>query len=537
MNRFTQLAALLLLGTGLATAQVSNPSIVIVATAPSGACSGDLPLQTPAATGDLYSCQSGTWGQISGGGTAVSLMGTGPLASIDLRGMIPQLCSDTSGSGTAKTCTTNNVVVPLTNTCLTIVSDTANSGTSMTLNVNSLGATSVAVPSASGWTTTLIAGQFAANTPYIGCYNGTNWNIQSLGVSGGASGAATTTQGTATVYPALYLPKWRLALAKVKVGFSDAKVIFIGDSTIAGSVAQALANTMPSRLVNRFNSSSPVTAIQEFSNDYVQDYKVGTWALGTGCSASATGAGVSCTVGSTATTWTPGGTQPCDSFRLEYMTNGGLGTITVSATGGTPSVINTNTTAGNHWVTVTAASLLTTNALSFQNTGGSGTIYVGSVECYDSTTTHVRFANYGKDGTKTSDWLSGANPFGIYDGFTTYQPDLTIIGLGINDAGASVPCSTTISNLQTIITAAQVSGDVILMTVIPSSGSPYDTNEASCYPSYSALAATNNIPLVDMYARFGQTWNTNLMFNALHPNSYGYADWAGAIYQVLNAAQ
>ena len=64
-------------------AQVSNPSIILVATAPSGACSAGLPNQQVASTGALYSCQSGTWGQI---GASVSsgfpiTLGSTPIAA------------------------------------------------------------------------------------------------------------------------------------------------------------------------------------------------------------------------------------------------------------------------------------------------------------------------------------------------------------------------------------------------------------------------------------------------------------------------
>lgn len=51
-------------------AQVSNPSIILVTTAPSGACTAGLPNQQVASTGTQYSCQSGTWGAIGGGGSS-----------------------------------------------------------------------------------------------------------------------------------------------------------------------------------------------------------------------------------------------------------------------------------------------------------------------------------------------------------------------------------------------------------------------------------------------------------------------------------
>jgi hypothetical protein len=58
---------------GTAGAQVSNPSIISVATAPSGSCSAGLPNQQVVLTGTQYSCQNvigsvGTWASLGGGG-------------------------------------------------------------------------------------------------------------------------------------------------------------------------------------------------------------------------------------------------------------------------------------------------------------------------------------------------------------------------------------------------------------------------------------------------------------------------------------
>lgn len=49
--------------------QVSNPSIIPVASAPTGACTAGLPNQQVISTGVQYSCQGGTWAAIGSGGT------------------------------------------------------------------------------------------------------------------------------------------------------------------------------------------------------------------------------------------------------------------------------------------------------------------------------------------------------------------------------------------------------------------------------------------------------------------------------------
>lgn len=107
-------------------------------------------------------------------------------------------CSDVSGSGTAQTCTTPQTFTPAINSCVVYTTNTANTGTGLTLNINSLGAKSVAK-----WlgTTTLAAGDVAANSPQWACYNGTVWNLSTIGnaPSGGGTPSFTAiTSGTNT---------------------------------------------------------------------------------------------------------------------------------------------------------------------------------------------------------------------------------------------------------------------------------------------------------------------------------------------------
>ena len=67
----------------MAFTQVSNPSIISVATTPTGSCSAGLPNQQVVSTGVQYSCQGGTWAAIGGGGGSVSGQANGviPLAT------------------------------------------------------------------------------------------------------------------------------------------------------------------------------------------------------------------------------------------------------------------------------------------------------------------------------------------------------------------------------------------------------------------------------------------------------------------------
>jgi hypothetical protein len=108
-------------------------------------------------------------------------------------------CSDTSGSGTAQSCTTSPTFTPVAGSAIVYSTTTSNSGAGLTLNVNSLGAKSVAK-----WqsTTTLAAGDIAANKQVLMTYDGTNWETTTIGNApsgGGGSGAMTNITGAVTV--------------------------------------------------------------------------------------------------------------------------------------------------------------------------------------------------------------------------------------------------------------------------------------------------------------------------------------------------
>jgi hypothetical protein len=115
---------------------------------------------------------------------------------------VPLACPDTSGSGTAQSCSTGGTTyTPAAADCIIYTTTTTNSGAGLTVNVDSLGAKSVAIPGASGWTTTLTASIIPANKPLLACYDGTaNWNVQQTGTaaSGGSSAFPLTVSGTVT---------------------------------------------------------------------------------------------------------------------------------------------------------------------------------------------------------------------------------------------------------------------------------------------------------------------------------------------------
>jgi hypothetical protein len=101
---------------------------------------------------------------------------------------VPLACADVSASGSAQSCTTSPSFTPAAGDCVIYTTTTANTGTGLTLNVNALGAKSVAK-----WqgTTTLAANDVLANKEVLTCYDGTNWELHTIGNAPSGGGGVT----------------------------------------------------------------------------------------------------------------------------------------------------------------------------------------------------------------------------------------------------------------------------------------------------------------------------------------------------------
>jgi hypothetical protein len=98
------------------------------------------------------------------------------------------ICADTSGSSTAQSCTTSPSFTPVAGSVIAYTTSTPNSGVSLTENVNGSGAKPVAK-----WqkTTTLAAGDVQANSFILETYDGTNWELSTIGNAPSGSGGIT----------------------------------------------------------------------------------------------------------------------------------------------------------------------------------------------------------------------------------------------------------------------------------------------------------------------------------------------------------
>jgi hypothetical protein len=106
---------------------------------------------------------------------------------------LPLQCSDSSGSGTAQSCTTSPSFTPVKGDAIIYYTTTANTG-ALTENVNSTSAAPV-----QKWDgTALASGDIKANTPVWEVFDGTNWQVQTIGnaPSGGGGVTSVTIAGT-----------------------------------------------------------------------------------------------------------------------------------------------------------------------------------------------------------------------------------------------------------------------------------------------------------------------------------------------------
>jgi hypothetical protein len=111
---------------------------------------------------------------------------------------------------------------------------------------------------------------------------------------------------------------------------------------------------------------------------------------------------------------------------------------------------------------------------------------------------------------------------------------LTIINLGINDWENAVSTTTFNTNMQAIITAAKLAGDVLLATPNTTNGTASIATQATYVAKIQTLATSNSVKLVDLWTNvFGGVVQPSLMFNSLHPNVAGFAAIAAAYKTAL----
>lgn len=219
------------------------------------------------------------------------------LASADVTGALPfsglaatahnlivvYQAADTSGSGTAQSANTSPSFTPAANDCVWYTTTTTNSGTGLTININSLGNKSVAIPGASGWTTTLTASIIPANKPLLACYDGTNWNVQQTGTAASGGGVAVQVNGSATGLGTT--ANFNGTTPSAAAGYQNVTWQVSGTS-ISAEVPTTI-KTQSSAVTGNISATS-MLASAGASDGYQMNWEVSLTAAGTSCTGSTT---------------------------------------------------------------------------------------------------------------------------------------------------------------------------------------------------------------------------------------------------------
>jgi lysophospholipase L1-like esterase len=339
--------------------------------------------------------------------------------------------------------------------------------------------------------------------------------------------------------------KIRKALAKVRTNSGTAKILCLGDSTTWGSTSSGspIPSTTgyPARLRDMLNTYyAPARTGLAIPTSFLSSTSIDTrWGLGAGWIKSATGfannAGYKGSATSAPLTFTT--TTNADAFDVYYSRNTGLGSIGLSVDGGAVTTVSTAGSASVQVARVTATAGVG-HVLSIAQTGGD--VFIFGVEPILTTESSIRVGNAGIPSSTTTQWKSDTNPTNSLSVVRAYAPDLTLLMLGINDAGAAVTAATWLTNVTLIAAAAAASGDVILMSVVPSN--PASANDPVLEAQYAdqgrALAASAGYGFIDVFERFGSYAISNAagwMNDGAHPTDQGYSDMASAVFATLRS--
>jgi lysophospholipase L1-like esterase len=359
----------------------------------------------------------------------------------------------------------------------------------------------------------------------------------------GQYGSTVSTVSTVSTFTK---PYWHRAKAQVRAGVRDRKLALLGDSIIYGygsslagvGAAIHLANILgnngiPSALgmsVPNIPSGLGTDARWGVGTGWTQGVDTGLGWGGANPSYSSTGAGAGTLF------FIPGNDTLYDSFDIYYVNDPAYGSFQVGATGGSLTTITCSGTAGVGKTTITAGSASSINAVGF------GTVTTGctilGVEPWLSTQPKLRIATLGAEGTTAASWILPSSPtgFGPLNCITAYAPDVTIISLGTNDATFSTSVATFLSNLLTLASTCAATGDVFIMSSVPSNqsntGAPNEIFYAAALPAFCATHGYGYIPLQESWgsaAAYALLNPLGYYFDTVHPTDTGYADYADFI--------
>lgn len=367
-----RLLLVVLFWTCLASAQVVGPGFVnYVTSAPSGSCSQGEPQRNVMGVGTIYTCQNGTWAQISGGG------GSGTVTGVN--GTTNQINSD--GSTTTPTLSlSGTIVLPGT---LSAAANGASSAAAVTLSGTGFvgtGTTSVPLFYLNAGTAPTTWSTGSGGTPFgINAPSGFAGNFIDFHLNGGVQLFGVSSNGSVTSAGGI------TAGASQSIKFAGRSIIQSGadgvtlfsNSTATGLTRLQLGLTTSSGPA--FGISGTTITAQLGDGTAGGIFSASAYATVTNCGATGTSANpsvVTCTAA-------PSGSFAC-------ATNASTGTCTVNTTAVTTTsriLIQPTAAASTLTCNTTADTGLTSQRLASQVNGTSFTINLGAftttAECFN----------------------------------------------------------------------------------------------------------------------------------------------------------
>lgn len=337
-------------------------------------------------------------------------------------------------------------------------------------------------------------------------------------------------------------------------GTTVKKVGCIGDSTTTGIGAASLslglkAESGPVQLAALMNSASIPAEIDSYcgngrTDGTIANYKTfdprmtstAAWNAGTDGTYGAGGKFFGSATASSKLTFTPG--SDFDTLELYYLEPVSGRTILVDVGGATIATIGNSGFTANTPMRTTIAAGGTVSVAQITSGAATGINHLG-IRTYTASAGKIGLISFGLAGTKTAEWTSTAQIYFPLAWLPKLSLDAAFINLTINDENAGTALATYSSQLQTMITALKTTGTVCLVVGAPTNNGATLVQQMVYWNKCVELAIANNIPVLNLYYYFGSWANANAqgwMFDVSHPNTAGYAVWAQAYLEFLQAA-
>ncbi|NKL63299.1 SGNH/GDSL hydrolase family protein [Rhizobium leguminosarum] len=367
----------------------------------------------------------------------------------------------------------------------------------------------------------------------------------------------TATPAPSTEFDIESLPVWSAAVRAQRAGLRNARILCIGDSTTAGygALGTAYSNndqsaSYPTQLAAKLTTKGSFASWQNFlgthntPNINAFDGRVttgGGWAGSSGVYGAVLGAwALVSTSTTTKANFRP--TTNVDTFEVYSWANSTAANVNITASIddvdiATISATAYNTSPGALVKTTLKASSVGLHTFNARANASTSAIAICGIIAYDSAVKEVSVLNAGWISGTATDLANGQSlawsPLNL---ISAYNPDLILLNMMINDAGASTSKLAYMGSMQQVISAGLASGADVILIKPNRLGNATDANWTLFAGYVDELASKNGLKVIDLTTVLGSYADANAagwMRDVLHPNTVGYGKIADLIQSVI----